>query len=102
MAVWILSRARAAGSAGSKQRVCQGRRAADALRSRAPRRPGQIDPATAGDFANIFIYARAQIANKIGKPWILEETGMEARPGLACSAPYQREPRLGCCDGAVS
>jgi hypothetical protein len=82
-------------------------RAGEPLTRCAPARradPGswQIDPATAGDFANIFIYARAQIANKIGKPWILEETGMEARPGLACSAPYQREPRLGCCDGAVS
>jgi hypothetical protein len=84
------------GSACSKQRVCQIRKAADGLRSRARADPGswQIDPSTAGDFANIFVYARAQIANKIGKPWILEETGMEARPRPTCSAAYQGKPRL--------
>ena len=39
----------------------------------------QIAAPVAGDFANIFLYARAKIANAIGKPWILEETGMEVR-----------------------
>ena len=43
----------------------------------------QIAAATAGDFANIFVYARAKVANAIGKPWILEETGMEVRARLA-------------------
>ena len=32
------------------------------------------------EFANSFIYSRAQIANTIGKPFILEETGMDVRP----------------------
>ena len=32
------------------------------------------------EFANSFIYTRAQIANAIGKPFILEETGMDVRP----------------------
>ncbi len=31
------------------------------------------------EFANSFIYSRAQIANAIGKPFILEETGMDVR-----------------------
>ncbi|BDA44582.1 probable mannan endo-1,4-beta-mannosidase 1 at N-terminal half [Coccomyxa sp. Obi] len=31
------------------------------------------------EFANSFIYSRAQIANAIGKPFILEETGMDPR-----------------------
>ncbi len=39
----------------------------------------QIAAPVAGDFANIFLYARAKIANAVGKPWILEETGMEVR-----------------------
>ncbi len=34
---------------------------------------------SAAEFANSFIYSRAQIANAIGKPFILEETGMDVR-----------------------
>lgn len=45
----------------------------------------QIDADVAGGFANIFVYARAKAAAAIGKPWILEETGMMVRArGPAC------------------
>lgn len=51
----------------------------------------QIAAPVAGDFANIFLYARAKIANAIGKPWILEETGMEVR---ACQVLWSAVKRL--------
>ena len=39
----------------------------------------QIPADSVAEFANTFIYSRAQIANAIGKPFILEETGMDVR-----------------------
>ena len=39
----------------------------------------QIPADSVAEFANSFIYSRAQIAHAIGKPFILEETGMDVR-----------------------
>ena len=39
----------------------------------------QVPPYVAADFANTFLYERAQIAQAQNKPWILEETGKDVR-----------------------
>ena len=46
------------------------------------------------EFANRFIYSRAQIAEATGKPFILEETGMDVRPSLPLT---YRSLRMGFC-----
>ncbi len=37
----------------------------------------QVPAYVASDFANMFVYERAQIAKAANKPFILEETGKE-------------------------
>lgn len=67
----------------------------------------QVPPYVAADFANTFLYKRAQIAHAQNKPWILEETGKDVR-GLpllctdlhikpaSCARPVNSLPNVFC------
>lgn len=43
-----------------------------------------IPAADVAEFANTFIYSRAQIAQALNKPFILEETGVDVRSSSHC------------------
>ena len=65
----------------------------------------QVPPYVAADFANTFLYERAQIAQAQNKPWILEETGKDVggllflftalhMDATSCARPANAHPHL--------